>query len=256
VRLRFAIATVVVLILQVLGALVLMMGSVHGPDGLAIAAIVYLLCGLGLVAWVAARYRTLPALLAVGVLSVLAVPTLIASLDRFEQIRSDRRVAATRIANVRDEPILSASTGRPIGIRVSYDVTVPSRGYFAITPSLYSRDPKTERLSLGSARWTVDGSRESKPFEANKTHSMVVELYPQTLFFKRDERCFAKTWITDLPESTVAQPLRIMISESTYGETWRGGREELTTGSYDLAELYRGVIAEKLAPCADAMPSP
>jgi hypothetical protein len=133
---------------------------------------------------------------------------------------------------------------------------VPARGYFAITPSLYSRDPKTERLSLGSARWTIDGSRDSKPFEANKTHSMVVELYPQTLAFKRDDRCLATSSVAELPEGTVARPLRIMIFESTYGDTWRGGREETTTGSYDLAELYRGVMAEGLAPCAEASASP
>jgi len=232
----------------------LMIGSVHGANGLATAAMIYLVVALALTSWVAARHRTIPAVLGVGLLSVAAVPTIIAVLERVEQIRSDRRVAATRIANVRDEPILSALTGKPIGVRVSYEVTVPARGYFAITPSLYSRDPKTERLSLGSARWTIDGSRDPKPFEANKAHSMVVELYPPTLFFKRDDRCFASSWITELPESTVARPLRIAISESMYGETWRGGREETTTGSYDLAELYRGVIAEKLAPCAATSP--
>ena len=234
----------------------LLVVSVHGPEGTGIAAMVYLVVALGVTSWVAARNRTLPALLVVGVLSVLAIPTMIASLDRVEQIRTNRRVAATRIANVRDEPILSATTGKPIGVRVSYEVTVPARGYFAITPSLSSRDPRTERLSLGAARWTIDGSRDSKPFEPHKTHSMVVELYPPTLFFRRDERCFATSGRPELPESTVARPLRIAISESMYGETWRGGREETTTRSYDLAELYRGVLAEGLAPCVAATTSP
>ena len=102
----------------------------------------------------------------------------------------------------------------------------------------------------------MDELQNPKPYEPNTTRSMVYELYPPTLFFKRDERCFATTWLAEIPESTVAQPLRIAISESMYGETWRGGREETTKGSYDLAELYRGVIAEGLPPCSAATTSP
>jgi hypothetical protein len=244
-----SVATAAVLILQVLAALALIVISVHGPAGLGIAAIVYLVVALGLTSWVSARHRTIRALLGVGFMSAIAAPAIVASLVRVEEFRNDRRVAATRVTNVRDEPILSASTGKPIGVRVSYNVAVPSRGYFAITPSLYGNDPKTERLLLGAARWTIDGSRDPKPFEPGKTHAMVVELYPPSLFFKGDERCFATSWLTPLPESTTAHPLRIFISESPYGATYRGGREELTTNSYDLAELYRGVIAEGLKPC-------
>lgn len=230
--------------------------SVHGPDGAAVAGVVYLIAAMALTSWVAARHRTVSALLAVAVFSALAVPAIFVSLARVESIRYNRRIAATQITNVRDEPIRSALTGKPIGVRVSYNVSVPSRGYFGITPSLYSRDPKTERLSLGAARWTIDGSSEPKPFEPGKTHSMVVELYPPTVFFKRDERCFSPTWVTELPESTSAQPLRLVISESMFGATWRGGKEESTTGAYDLAELFRGVIAEGLEPCATATTSP
>jgi hypothetical protein len=176
-RVRLVVAAAAVSILQVLVALALIVIGVHGPGGLGIAAIVYLVSALGLTSWVAARHRTIPALLGVGVLSVLAFPAIVASLDRIERFQYDRRVAATRITNVRDEPILSTVTGRPIGVRVSYEVSVPARGYFGITPSLYPNDPKTERLSLGSARWTIDGSRDPKPFEPGKTHAMVVELY-------------------------------------------------------------------------------
>jgi hypothetical protein len=248
-RLRFIVATGAVLILQVLVAFLMIAISVHGPAGLGIAAIIYLFVALGLTSWVAARYRTLIVLIGVGVVSLLAAPVVVFGLDRIEQLRTDRRVAATRITNVRDEPILSTLTGKPIGVRVSYNVSVPSRGYFGISPSLYSRDPKTERLMLGGTRSTIDGSRDPKPFEPGKTHAMVVELYPPSLFFKRDERCFATSWVVDLPDSTAPQPLRITISDSPYGATWRGGREEITKNSYDLAALYRGVIAEGLKPC-------
>jgi len=255
-RARFIVATAVILIVQILGAMALMVVSVHGPEGAGVAAVVYLIAAMGLTSWVATRHRTVPALLTVAVCSGLAIPAIVVSLSRIESIRYDRRIAATRITNVRDEPIRSARTGKPIGVRVSYDVSVPSRGYFAITPSLYSRDPKTEQLSLGAARWTIDGSLDPKPFEPGKTHAMVVELYPPTLFFRRDERCYSPVPVPQLPESTTAQPLRLVISESMFGATYRGGRDESTTGAYDLAELFRGVLAEGLAPCAPATTSP
>ena len=85
---------------------------------------------------------------------------------------------------------------------------------------------------------------------------MVVDLYPRPLELMRGERCLESAWLVQLPESTVAAPLVIMISETQYGATDRGAREEHTTGSYDLAELYRGVLAEGLEPCASATTSP
>jgi hypothetical protein len=251
-RVGSIVATALVLILQGLAALALMIISVHGPAGLGIAAVVYMVFALGLTSWVATRYRTIPALAGIGLLSVAAVPAIVAGLDRIERIRYDRRIAATRVSDVRDEPILSSTTGRPIGVRVSYSVSVPERGYFGITPWLSSRDPKAERLLLAPSYRRID----ERPFEAGRTRAMVFELYPRILVFTKDDRCLERTWLTPLPESTAARPLAITISETRYGETYHGGREEFTTGSYDLAELYRGVIAEGLNPCPSATPSP
>ena len=55
--------------------------------------------------------------------------------------------------------------------------------------------------------------------------------------------------VPPLPGDTSRTPLRLTISETTYGNVYRGGREELTRGRYDLAELYRGVLAEGLTRC-------
>ena len=54
----------------------------------------------------------------------------------------------------------------------------------------------------------------------------------------------------DLPDSLEASPLRLAISETTYGIVYRGAREETTRGAYNLVDLYRGVLVEGLKPCA------
>jgi hypothetical protein len=44
-------------------------------------------------------------------------------------------------------------------------------------------------------------------------------------------------------------PLRVSIGDTTYGETWRGGREEYTQVAYSLVEMYRAVLSAELKPC-------
>jgi hypothetical protein len=239
-------------VLEAVAALGLIVVSVHGPTGLAAGACVYFVVAAGLTWWAGRRVASAWAVAAVGVALLGTAPGVFAVLVQLENVGYARRVAATRVADVRDEPIISASSGRPIGVRLSYSVTVPDRGYFAVLPSLYARDARSERLSLSAVRWTIDGSSEPKPFEPGKTHAMVVELYPPILFFRRDERCLATTLMPALPESVAAAPLRVMISETTYGNVYNGGTERLTSGNYDLAEFYRGVLAEGLKPCQTA----
>jgi hypothetical protein len=236
-------------VLEALATLGLLVVSVHGPSGLALAACVYFVIAAGLTWWAGLRLASAVALTGVGVVLLAAAPGLLAALAQLEHFQYERRVAATRIADVRDEPILSATTGRPIGVRVSYKVTVPARGYFAILPSLYARDARSERLSINAGRWTIDGVSDPKPFEPGKTHAMVVELYPPILFFRRDERCLATVLMPPLPASSAAAPMRVMISDTKYGNVYDGDTERITGGAYDLAELYRGVLGEKLKPC-------
>lgn len=235
-------------VLEALAALGMVVISVHGPAGLATAAAIYLAVAALLTWWAGRRFESALGVAGVGMALLAAVPAVFAVLVQAESVAHNRRVAATRVADVHDDVILSA-TGRPIGVRISYTVTAPARGYFAILPSLYARDARSERLSVSAARWTIDGSIDPKPFEPGKLHAMVVEMYPPILFFRRNERCLATTLLPTLPESSTSAPLRLIISETTYGDAYNGGTEQLTRGSYDLAELYRGVLAEGLAPC-------
>jgi hypothetical protein len=236
--------------LEGLAALGMLVVSVHGPSGLGIAACVYFVLTVVLT-WLAARQlASTLAFVGIGCAMLAAVPGIVALLAKVEDIAYKRRIAATRVGDVHDEIILSAS-GHPIGVRLAYTVTVPKRGYFGIVPTLYGRDARSERLNLNAARWTIDGSSNETPFEPGKTHAMVVELYPPILFFfRRDERCVATTLVPPLPDSVARAPLRVMISETTYGNVYNGGTEQLTRGAYDLGELYRGVLAEGLKPCA------
>ena len=105
------------------------------------------------------------------------------------------------------------------------------------------------RLSLNPVRWTLDGHTQPRPFEPGKTHAMVVELYPPILFIGPTVRCLNPMLGPPLSDSTTPAPLRLMISETTYGTMYSGNRERLTRGAYDIADLYRGVLSEGLAPC-------
>jgi len=194
------------------------------------------------------RVRATLAVAGVGLLAVLAAPAVIAVLGWVERLAHERRVAATRVSDVTDEPILSAS-GRPIGVRLSYAVSVPKRGYFGFSPSLLGSGVRNERLRLDSHRSTVDGSGEPVQFQPGRSHRIVVELYPPILFVARDKRCLQSSVLPPLPEGAEAQPLRVTIYDTNYGNTAYGGSEQFTRGSYDLAELYRGVLAEGLSPC-------
>ena len=181
-----------------------------------------------------------------GLAMVVAAPGVAFFVEQLERAAFERRVAATRVVNVRDEPILSG-TGRRIGVRVSYDITIPRAGYFSVFASVDSRDPNN-RLDLGTARWTIDGDTAPRRFEAGKTHAVVVERYPSILFFGQKGRCLSPLAVP-LPDSTAPVPLRVMISETTYGTVFDGNPERMTRGAYDIAELFRGVLAEGLGPC-------
>jgi hypothetical protein len=234
--------------LEALASLGMLAISVHGPDGLVIAAPLYLLAAAGLTWWIARRFDSALVLLGMGILMLAAVPGVVLALEQVGRMTHERRVAATRVDDVRDEPILSAS-GRPIGVRVSYTVSVPTRGYFAILPSLHARERGVTNLRLAALRWTIDGSGEPVVLEPGRRHAMVVEMFPPILAVSRGERCLMSLLVPTLPNDVAAAPLRIRISDTTYGDTGRGGREEVTRGAYDLAELYRGVLAEGLTPC-------
>lgn len=240
------IAVAVFVVLEGIASLWLVVASVHGPAGLPIAAGIYFAVAAGLTWWSGRRFGDTVSVVGVGLAMVVAAPGVAFFMEQLEHDAFERRVAATRVVNVRDEPILS-STGRPIGVRVSYDITIPGAGYFSVFASVDSRDPNN-RLDLGTARWTVDGDTAPRRFEAGKTHAVVVERYPSILFFGQKGRCLSPS-IVPVPASAEAAPLRVMISETTYGTIFDGSPERLTRGTYDIAELFRGVLAEGLGPC-------
>ena len=245
---RSRVVVAIFVVLQALAALAMLALSVHGATGQAIAAPIYFLVAAGVTLWVGLRVPATLVVAGVGLLMVLAAPGVVAALGYVERVAHERRVAGTRVSDVTDEPILSAS-GRPIGVRLSYTVAVPKRGYFSIFPSVHGSGRRNEQLRLDSRSWTVDGSREPVQFQPGRSHRMVVELYPPILFVARDTRCLQTAVIPPLPDGVDAGPLRVIIYETTYGNPAYGGSDQLTRGSYDLAELYRGVLAEGLSPC-------
>ena len=245
---RTGIVAGICIALQSLAGLVLLATSVHGVTGQAVAAPIYVLAAAGVTLWAARAVPSSIAVAAVGLLLVAAAPGVIGVLGYFERVAHARQIAGTRVSDVTDAPIIS-ERGHPIGVRLTYTVSVPKRGYFAILPSISAPGQRNERLRLDASRWTIDGNTEPVPFEPGKSHRLVVELYPPILFIARDRRCLQETVLPPLPEPVPPVPLRVSISESTYGNTYYGGTEQVTGGSYDLAELYRGVLAEGLSRC-------
>jgi hypothetical protein len=208
---------------------------------------IYFVGAVALTIWAARRIPTAWGVAFVGLLMVLAAPAMIGVLGWVEGVAYQRRVAGTRVTEVQDEPIISG-TGKPIGVRLSYTVSVPKRGYFGISPTLYGVGRRNERLRLDSRGLTVDGSREPVAFQPGKSHRVVAELYPPLLLFARDTRCLSSSGVPPLPDGPEARPLRVVIYETNYGNAASGG-ERFTRESYDLAELYRSVLAEGLSPC-------
>ena len=246
--LRARVVVAIFIVLQAFAALSMFGLSVHGVAGQAIAAPIYFLIAAGVTIWVGRRVAATLAVAGVGLLLLLAAPGVIAVLGQIERVAHDRRVAATRVSDVTDEPILSA-TGRPIGVRMSYAVSFPKRGYFGVSPTLFGVGRRNERLRLESGGLTINGSSEPVRFEPGRSYRIVAELYPAILAGGRDRRCVQTTVIPPLPDDREAQPLRAIIYETNYGNTFDGAAEQFTRGSYDLAELYRGVLAEGLSPC-------
>ncbi|MGH8668334.1 MAG: hypothetical protein ACREUH_03800 [Burkholderiales bacterium] len=221
--------------LQALAALALLVLSVHGPAGTALAAAVYFPIALGLTAWAAAR-RSWPFLLSAGVLLVAAAPGLYLALDQRDQHLYRQRVAATLVSELRDEPIVS-DAGRPIGVRLWFTVSVPQSGSYAISPALYG----AEGLYLNAMRRSLDARAEAWEYEAGRPHRQSAELYPPILVLSaKGVRCLSP-YHPPLPQRAAPVPLRIVIYETPFA-----GR---TARTYSLPDLYRNVMAERLPPC-------
>jgi len=240
-----AVAAVLV-VLQLLAALGMFALSVHAPSGLALSAPLYFVAAAALTWW-AARRTSWPLLALAGMVALAAPPALYGLLDFVERKAYQRRIAATQISEVRDEPILSVN--RPIGVRLSYQVTVPARGHFAVFPAIHGSGDAAG-FGLQARRWTFDGrgGTEFGPFEPGRKHAVSMELYPENFFLGSSGACVLPV-SRPLPDAGAATPLRVEIYDSPYGSPARGGREERTTGAYDMATLYRNVVASGLPAC-------
>lgn len=241
-----ALVAVVFIVLQALAAAALFLLSVHGPSALLYAAPVYLVVAAALTWW--ASRKSWLALAVAGFALLGAAPLTFQALEQIERLADRQRIAGTQIGDVRDEPILLA--GLPIGVRVSYRVVAPKRGYFAIFPSIQGVG-RGEGFGLSPRRWSFDGRTgiEFGPFEPGRRHDVVVDLYPETYHSEeRDTPCFRRV-VRPLPPPGEPAPLRIEISDSPFGSAERGGREERTRGAYDMASLLGNVATAGVPPC-------
>ena len=223
------------ILVHALAALAMVAFSAHGPTWLAPSAGAYFALVVALVLWASVR-RSWRFLLGVGVAMLAAPPALFLALDKLDRARNEQRVAATRVSEVRDEPILS-DAGRPIGMRLSFAVTVPRSGSYAISPSVYGN----EGFYMDAMQRTLDGRPDGWQYEGGRVHRQTAELYPPILLRAADgTRCLSHS-VPPLPTDNEPAPLRIVIHETPFAGP--------TNRVYNLPQLYRNVMAEGLSPC-------
>jgi hypothetical protein len=122
-------------------------------------------------------------------------------------------------------------------MRLSFAVSVPQSGSYAISPSVYG----SEGFYMDAMQRTLDGRPDAWQYEGGRVHRQTAELYPPILLRAADgTRCLSHS-VPPLPADNEAAPLRIVIHETPFA-----GR---TSRVYNLPQLYRNVIAEGLLPC-------
>jgi hypothetical protein len=248
---------VVFTVIEALAAFWLAAVARHGPSGLGLAASAYLAVAAALTWAAAVSFRSRPRRLRVAIvlgtgLSMLALaPALLLALDRFETHRRAKRIAATLVSDVRDEPILSPA-GEEVGVRLSFTLRVPSAGWYGVWPWLRSAQPGEEDLFLLAIGGRVEGRPYRGRLEAGR-QSLEFELYPAAVVGSggRGEPCVSPAPAPRPLPSAPASPLRVEIAETSYGSPWNGGREEVTRHAYRLGDMYRAVAAGGLPRCSD-----
>lgn len=246
--------------LEALAAFWLAAVARHGPAGLAWAALIYLAAAAAITWWAAGRLSARPRAQGISLLGTAGVillglaPATLFVMDAIESSSREARIAATRVSEVRDQPIVSAA-GRWFGVRLSFDVQLPSAGQFGIFPMLQSSDPADQGLALSANNWTIDGRPGAGKIAAGR-HRFEFELYPAILSRSlKGEFCLSPVASPTLRASGAPAPLRLEINETPYGATWRGGREERTRTAYSVVELYRGVLSQGFQRCRDGATS-
>jgi hypothetical protein len=232
------VATIFIAVHALLAVGMVALGA-HGSSWLPLAAGLYLALLIALVLWAAVR-RSWAFLLSAGVLMLAVPPAAVLGLDALERGRYEARVAGTQVSEVRDEAIVS-SAGRPIGVRLSFAIVVPQSGRFAIAPSVYG----ASGLYMNALTGSLDGRAEAHDYQAGRLHRQSADLYPPILMRAAGgTRCLSRFTPT-LPAVREAAPLRVVIQETPY--------EGRTGHAYNLAQLYRNVVAERLEPCKPAL---
>lgn len=254
------VSVVVSLVLLILGYLVGLLGSIHGPAHYGEAVLALVAVGLiilwasyGYIRW--RRYRRSGWLMAiVGVLVIAgflgASNASYGLLVERESAEQERLAAATQVFNVHDEPLLSAQ-GDPIGIRLRYSMRFPTSDYFWHTPSLRAGK------DFGAGLW-ADG-RFTEPtvtpvmqpgkygaprYEAGKQYDFAVDVLP---YFLVQNKAKTKLCIVEPPAEYRAGWERLMESGEAlhYKITIQGTKfEGETANAYSPKTFYENALKE------------
>lgn len=246
---------VVFILLEAFAAFWLGAVSRHGPPGLGLSALLYVLLAPIFTWFIASRYQGRPRLQRVvittisGIMLLGLAPVLLLALDWVDEVRREQAISSTHIRHVVDEPILSEN-GHEIGVRVSFSIELSSSlDAVGVMPMLYSRNPADRNLFLIPLRRFIDGTiYTSGELEAGR-YFCTVDLYPAIVSVDAGGEPCALGKAPPLDVSTPANPLLISIDNTSFGVSYRGGQDEFTRHSYSIARMYQSIIDGALPPC-------
>lgn len=246
---------VVFILLEAFAAFWLGAVSRHGPSGLGLSALLYVLFAPISTWLIASRYQGKPRLHRVlittgsGIFLLGLAPALLFTLDWIDSVRRDHAIASTHISNAIDEPILSES-GQEIGVRVSFTIVLSaSLDAVGVLPMLHSRNQADRNCFLIPLRREIDGEVYALGELKKGRHQCTVDLYPGIVNVDANGNpcCSGKAPPVDV--AAPAEPLIISIENTSFGVTYRGGQDEFTRHSYSIARMYQSIVDGAIPPC-------
>lgn len=241
--------------------------SVHGPELTLQFSIVVLGIAIGILWWIYffverknfTRSSTIFSFSAIGV-GILLVGAIIASrypLTQLEEYRDKKHSANVEVLNMKDE-ILFSQTGKPVGVRLNYQMRFSDNDYFWQSVSIIPKD------HLGSSIWasmqmvnrniqppmvSTDPSKYAVRYENGKTYNFTVDMIPDFVVQNVDKtkQCIKK------PSKDYADTFQKLIqsNEDIHFDIMVSGSQftGITTNTYSFKEFYDSAIKEGAFEC-------
>jgi hypothetical protein len=178
-----------------------------------------------------------------------------------------KRAAATKVFNMRDEILLSQQ-GAPIGIRLNYSLLFPDSNYYWQSPLLFPQNDIGYTVGWNIVRETIEPAMQVvtagadlvaietahlapvvRRYEQGKVYNLTVDLVPDFLALSADRNrlCIVRppTQFAAALEQLLTRENNSFYKVTVSGTTYSG----LTQKAYSLQSFYNGAIREGASEC-------